>query len=84
MKKQALQEIIKKGESSIMAQVQAFKLELQKIKLEASLGELTNTRASRNIRRSIAQLLTSLNIAKIVKYSFTRGWLMLMHIQNFL
>lgn len=67
MKKQALQEIIKKGESSIMAQVQAFKLELQKIKLETSRGELKNTRASRNIRRSIAQLLTSLNLAKIVK-----------------
>ncbi|MBP9702774.1 50S ribosomal protein L29 [Candidatus Woesebacteria bacterium] len=67
MKKQSLQEIIKKGESSVMAQVQAFKLELQKIKLEASRGELKNTRASRNIRRSIAQLLTSLNLAKIVK-----------------
>ena len=67
MKKQALQEIIKKGESSVMAQVQAFKLELQKIKLETSRGELKNTRASRNIRRSIAQLLTSLNLAKIVK-----------------
>ena len=67
MKKQALQEIIKKGENSIVAQIQSFKLELQKIKLEASRGELKNTRASRNLRRSIAQLLTSLKLAKIVK-----------------
>ncbi|MCE7898158.1 MAG: hypothetical protein DPW11_02690 [bacterium] len=67
MKKQALQEIIKKGETSIMSQVRAFKLELQKMKLDASRGEVKNLRAARNIRRSIAQLLSSLTLAKIVK-----------------
>ncbi len=67
MKKQALQEIIKKGETSVMSQIRTFKLELQKMKLDASRGEVKNLRAARNIRRSIAQLLSSLTLAKIVK-----------------
>jgi ribosomal protein L29 len=67
MKKQALQEIIKKGEAGIMSQVRTFKLELQKMKLDAARGEVKNLRAARNIRRSIAQLLSSLTLTKIVK-----------------
>lgn len=67
MKKQALQEIIKKGETNIMAQVHAFKLELQKLKLDAARGEVKNLRAARNIRKNIAQLLSSLTLVKTVK-----------------
>ncbi|GAB4026076.1 MAG: hypothetical protein Fur0011_0550 [Candidatus Microgenomates bacterium] len=67
MKKQALQEIIKKGEASVMSQISAFQLELQKMKLNASRGEVKNTRAAKSIRKNIAQLLSSLSLAKIMK-----------------
>ncbi len=67
MKKQLLQEIIKKGEGEIMAQVKSFKLELQTLKLKATRGELKNLRAGRALKRNIAQLLSSLSLAKIVK-----------------
>lgn len=67
MKKQALLEIIKKGNAAIASQVAQYQNQLQTMQLEASRGELKNRRAGKTIRRSIARLLTAQTLNKIVK-----------------
>ena len=67
MKKQAINEIIKKGNVAITAAVVQLKQQLQKSKLEASRSEQKNPRESRLIRRSIARLLTAHTLNNLIK-----------------
>lgn len=67
MKKHALTDIIKKGNSAITAQITELKQQLQKLKLESSRSEQKNRRAGKILRRSLARLLTAQTLNKIVK-----------------
>lgn len=67
MKKHALADIIKKGNSAITAQITELKQQLQTTKLTAARGELKNRRAGKLIRRSLARLLTAQTLNNIVK-----------------
>lgn len=67
MKKHAIADIIKKGNSAITSEIQGLKKQLQTMQLEAARGELKNRRAGKIIRRTIARLLTAKTLNTNVK-----------------
>jgi ribosomal protein L29 len=67
MKKNELRDLLKSGKKAAMAKVAELKLAIVDSKLKSSRGEEKNTAARKNMKRTIARLLTHVSLMKEAK-----------------
>lgn len=58
MKKNELRELLKTGKKSVMAKIAQLKLSVIDLKLKSTRGEVKNLRERKNLKRTIARLMT--------------------------
>lgn len=64
MKKNELRDLLKLGRPAILGKIAELKTATLELKLKSTRGEEKNLRARKNIRRTIARLMTSLSLLK--------------------
>lgn len=67
MKKNELRDLMKTGKKGILAKIAELKLAIVELKLKSSRGEVKNIRDSKNMKRTIARLMTYLPTIKETK-----------------
>ena len=67
MKKNELRDLMKTGKKGVSAKIAELKLAIVDLKLKSSRGEVKNIRDSKNMKRTIARLMTYLPTIKETK-----------------
>lgn len=67
MKKNDLQDLVKSGKAGMMTKVKELKLTIIDLKLKSARGEAKNLRERKNMKRTIAQLMTHVALIKETK-----------------
>lgn len=67
MKKNELHDLIKSGKKAVMAKVAELKLAIIDSKLKGVRGEVKNTSERKNMKRTIARLMTAVVTMKEAK-----------------
>lgn len=67
LKKNELRDLLKLGRKAVLGKIAELKASSLDLKLKTARGEEKNLRARKNLRRTIAQLMTNLPLLKEVK-----------------